>query len=222
MITPYDWQEGIGNRAQYVETRLSQGVPVVGVSLEQGVLLTTLRKNTPKLYEIYDRIGFGAIGLQSDIEAIRVAAVDFAHREGYGRSEADVTGHRVVTALTAPLKRAFGEFNSSPFVIRGIFAEVGETAAEDHFFLFEYDGDFTPQPCNGVVAGTEAVGDAICARMSEVSATSKPDVAAKAVMQIIRDSLSEAQSAIEGLSPEAILIERGDHRENRFRTVEVP
>ena len=28
MLTPYDWQEGIGNRAQYIEGKLAQGAPV--------------------------------------------------------------------------------------------------------------------------------------------------------------------------------------------------
>ena len=111
MLTPYDWQEGIGNRAQYVESRLEQGAPILALSTEAGIVVFTYRRQTPKIFEIYDRIVFSAIGQQSDVEAIRIAAVEFAHREGFSRSEDDVTISRLVSAVSAPIKQAFGSFN---------------------------------------------------------------------------------------------------------------
>src|SRR3569832_2774998 len=101
MFTPYDWQEGIGNRAQYIEAKLAQGAPVVAVSLEDGILVFTYRRQARKIYEVYDRLIFAGIGQQSDVEALRMAAVDFASQEGYNRSEQDVTIQRVATALSA-------------------------------------------------------------------------------------------------------------------------
>jgi proteasome alpha subunit len=86
MITPYDWQEGIGNRAQYIEGKLAAGAPVVALAVADGILLVTYKRQTRKLFEVYDRLTFAAIGQQSDVEAIRIAAVDFASREGYQRS----------------------------------------------------------------------------------------------------------------------------------------
>ncbi len=71
MQTPYDWQEAIGQRAQYVATRLKSGVPVVGLSVQEGVLAMTMRRNAPKLYEVYDRLMMGVIGQQSDVEQLR-------------------------------------------------------------------------------------------------------------------------------------------------------
>ena len=98
MFTPYDWQEGIGNRASYIEGKLSQGAPVLAVSLDAGILVLTYRRMSRKVYELYDRLVFGAIGQQSDIEALRTAALEFAHSEGYNRSEQDVTRWtRVIT-----------------------------------------------------------------------------------------------------------------------------
>ncbi len=41
MLTPYDWQEGIGNRAQYIEGKLAQGSPVLAISRPEGVLFFT-------------------------------------------------------------------------------------------------------------------------------------------------------------------------------------
>src|SRR6476661_1608987 len=113
MLTPYDWQEGIGNRAQYIEGKLAQGSPVLALSRPEGILFFTYRRQTRKIYEIYDRLILAGIGQQSDVDAIRNAALEFASREGFQRSEEDVTIQRVVNALSAPLKRAFGDFGSA-------------------------------------------------------------------------------------------------------------
>lgn len=72
-----------------------------------------------------------------------MAAIDFAHQEGFQRSEEDVTIQRIVMAMSQPLKRAFGDFNSAPFVARALFAEVGDAAAEDKYYILDYDGDFS-------------------------------------------------------------------------------
>src|SRR2546423_11440604 len=123
MLTPYDWQEGIGHRAQYVENKLEQGSPVLALSIKEGILLVTYRRNARKIFEIYDRLAFAAVGQQSDIESLRVAAVDFAHQEGFNRSEQDVTIQRVVTALSGAGEKTFCEFSNSPVVVGARFAE---------------------------------------------------------------------------------------------------
>src|SRR5580700_2953899 len=133
MLTPYDWQEGIGNRAQYIEGKLVSGSPVLAVSLPDGILLYTFRRQARKIYEIYDRLVFAGVGQQSDVEALRMSALEFASREGYNRSDEDVTIQRVATAMSAPLKRAFSDFSTSPLVARSLFGEVGSTLEEDLF-----------------------------------------------------------------------------------------
>ena len=125
MYTPYDWQEGIGNRAQYIEGKLAAGSPVLAVSLPEGILVYTFRRQARKIFEIYDRLIFAAVGQQSDVESIRGSALDFASREGYNRSEEDVTIQRVATGISVPIKKAFGDFGTAPLVVRCLFAEVG-------------------------------------------------------------------------------------------------
>src|SRR5580692_6290588 len=153
MITPYDWQEGIGNRAQYIEGRLATGSPVLAISLEAGILVFTYRRQARKIYEIYDRLIFAGIGQQSDVEAVRVAALEFASKEGFSRSEEDVTIQRVATAMSGPLKKAFSDFSSSPVVARSLFGEVGPTVAEDLYYVLDYDGDYTTSRNYAIVSG---------------------------------------------------------------------
>lgn len=154
-LTPYDWNQSIQTRTEYVEQRLRDGSPVVGLSIPEGVLLLSLHRAPRKIYEIYDRLVFGGIGNQSDVETMRNAAIDFAHREGFQRSPDDVTAHRLVGSVLSPaLKRAFADPFTAPFVFRGLFAEVGEREEDDQFYALAFDGEFKSETRYSVVAGS--------------------------------------------------------------------
>lgn len=220
MFTPYDWQEGIGNRAQYIEGKLAQGVPVLAVSLADGILIFTYRRQSKKIYEVYDRLVFAAIGQQSDVESLRVAAVDFAHQEGYNRSEEDVTIQRVATAMSAPLKKAFADFSSAPLVARTLFAEVNETVEEDIYYTLDYDGDYALSRGSAILAGSEVQDLAFEGKLEPVKGL-KPDKAVEALRDIWQSGMESEERPLKellaGLTAEAVLVERSDLHENRFR-----
>ncbi|MBZ0213282.1 MAG: hypothetical protein K8H99_05730 [Nitrospirae bacterium] len=210
MLTPFDWQEGVGHRAGYVEAKLAHGAPVLAASCREGVAIFTRRKQRDKVFEIYDRLAFSAIGQQSDIEALRVAAVEYAHREGYRGSEEDVTIQRVVAAISGPVKSAFGNFGSSPFVVRSLFAEVGETPDDDRFFVLDYDGDFTEHNGSAWVGPTHE-GEPFAAQPDESFES------ALARMRAAWDAMTtEDTEAPQGLSDEAVLLSRDPTRLARF------
>ncbi|RYG33157.1 hypothetical protein EON81_18905 [bacterium] len=217
MLTPYDWQEGIGNRAQYIEGKLAQGAPILAVSLQSGILVFTFRRRARKIYEIYDRLIFAGLGQQSDVEAVRLAALEFASREGFQRSEADVTIQRVATAMSAPLKKAFGDFGSSPLVARSLFAEVGETPDEDLYYILDYDGDFAPAHHHAAVAGTLEAGARLDEALKSVDGSLSPEDAMTRLQEIWRSLETEGDHREEDLSPEGVLLERAGGRVNRFR-----
>jgi proteasome alpha subunit len=223
MLTPYDWQEGIGNRAQYIEAKLEQGAPVIAVSIDAGILFYTLKRQGRKIFEIYDRLIFSGIGQQSDVEAVRVAALEFASREAFARSDDDVTIQRVATAVSTPLKRAFNDFNSAPFVVRGLFAEVGDAPSKDEYYAIDYDGEYTVNFGFGVVAGTNAVVESVLPRLKSLNPSASVDEALASLEEIYtaetrREGVSDADRWT-GSSPQAVLLERTNVREDRFRIV---
>ena len=67
MQTPYDWQEAIAHRAEFIEDRLSQGTPALAVSIDAGVLFYTYKRQARKLFEIYDHLAMAGIGQQSAV-----------------------------------------------------------------------------------------------------------------------------------------------------------
>ncbi len=222
MITPYDWQEGIGHRSSYVESRLKSGTPVIMLSLEAGILAFTVRRHARKLFEIYDRLMMGAIGQQSDVEQIRVAAIEFTHQEGYQRSEDDVTIQRVVNVLSQPLKRAFSDFNTSPFVMQGLFAEVALTREEDAMYLLDYDGDFSVLQDRSYLAGDSEVGERIHTALKELDLKKMtPEAAVEALKTVWSVALSPEEKKsfadlTKNLTLEAALLSRSPTGEKHF------
>jgi proteasome alpha subunit len=161
VFNPFDYNEATRHRRDSVEDRLREGSPVVGISFDKGLLLLTVRRTQRKVFEVYDRLIYSAIGNQSDIEAIRVGAIDVAHKEGYDRSPDDVTIQRIVGfALSPPLKRLFGDtWNAQPAVIRALFGELGKTPEDDLFFVLNYDGEYSQYQGFAVVAGSQEAED---------------------------------------------------------------
>lgn len=162
MYSPYDFNQSIAHRAEYVEERLKGGAPVVGISYDKGVLLFTVKRTQRKIFEIYDQLMYSAIGNQADVEAVRLAAIDFAHAEGFQRSPDDVSIQRLVGfAISPPLKRSFGDPLSTPNVLRAIFVEMGKRPEKDVFFILNYDGEFSTHSHFAIVAGRDVSEDAM-------------------------------------------------------------
>ena len=162
MYTPYDFNEAVSRRTEFIQDKLSSGSPVAGLAVAEGMMLFSLRHTQRKIYEIYDRQMFAAIGNQSDIETIRLSAIQIAHQEGFERSPDDVTIHRLVGfALSPSLKKAFGDQLSVPWVVRAVFAELGRTVEADSFVTLNYDGEYQVLRQFAAAAGSFAAEEAM-------------------------------------------------------------
>ncbi|ARU41844.1 hypothetical protein CCB80_12125 [Armatimonadetes bacterium Uphvl-Ar1] len=206
MVTPYDWQENIGHRARYVESRLEGGIPVAVASIPDGILMATFRYQSSKIFEVYDRIAYSAIGIQSDIEAVRVAAVEFCHQEGYRRSEDDVTIQRVATHLSQPIKRAFGDMQSSPMVVRSLFAELGDSIEHDKVFMIDYDGDYRVWRDKFFLAGSDEAVKAMVDAVAGVdfAVAKQEDALAQLREAVVKGMDPDGSKAKAGELPELI------------------
>jgi proteasome alpha subunit len=155
---PYRWVEAVGNRRQYLDEQFKQGSPVVVLTYDGGILLTTVSKGTPKLYEIYDRLALGGMGHPTDLEKLRFSLLEMAHVEGFNRSPSDVTGSRLVKYGIAPvIKQAFEEVYKAPFIVRILVAELGQKQEKDALLTINYDGTFEEMTGHAVLAATTAI-----------------------------------------------------------------
>ena len=138
---PYRWVEAIANRREYIETQIAGGSPIVALTYRDGIVLLTLSRERQKLFEIYDRIGMGAIGHPGDIERLRMAAIELTSTEGFARASLDVSLRRLANySLSPALKAAFEQVYGAPYLARLLFAELGRGDAPNLFLRLDYDG----------------------------------------------------------------------------------
>ncbi|MDQ6656246.1 MAG: hypothetical protein M3Y80_10585 [Verrucomicrobiota bacterium] len=200
---PYRWVEAVANRREYVETQLAGGTPIAAVGCREGILFVTVGQTRQKLFEIYDRIGMGAIGHPADIERLRLAAIELASTEGFTRSAADVSLRRLAFYSLSPvLKTAFEQVYGAPYLARMVFAELGARPEDDLFLRIDYDGVISgtsshssgaSQPAFAVVSGTRASTELMESFLQE---NHKPDAALTVALNAALDALTIGSMAL--------------------------
>lgn len=149
---PYRWLEAIGNRREYIREQMKGGTPVFAVSRPEGILLLGVGQGRSKVFEIYDRHAFAALGHPVDIEKLRQGAIEAAHLEGFNRSSKDVTLRRLISfALSTMLKNSFEQIFAPPFIVESVWAELGDTPKQDVLVRVHHDGNHFYET-SGVVA----------------------------------------------------------------------
>src|SRR3712207_2990272 len=94
------------DRSEYARKGIARGRSAVVMSYEGGVLFVA--ENTTalrKVSEIYDRIGFAAVGRYNEFENLRAAGVRLADLRGYSYDRRDVTGRALANAYAQTLDR---------------------------------------------------------------------------------------------------------------------
>jgi proteasome alpha subunit len=153
---PYRWLEAINNRREYIRDQIKGGTPVFALSRPEGILLLGVGQGHSKVFEIYDRHAFGALGHPVDIERVRQAAIEAAHLEGFHRSSKDVTLRRLISfSLSQTLKTNFEQIFSPPMMVESIFAELGDAPAGDALVRVHYDGNHHYESSGVLVAHTD-------------------------------------------------------------------
>src|SRR5215204_2442939 len=120
------------DRSEYARKGISRGRSVAVLTYADGILLIAENPSATlhKVSELYDRIGFAAVGRYSEFESLRVAGVRLADVRGYSYNRRDVTGRVIANAYAQTLGAIFAE-QMKPFEVELCVAEVGESADDD-------------------------------------------------------------------------------------------
>jgi proteasome alpha subunit len=135
------------DRSEYARKGISRGRSVVVLSYEGGVLFVAenTSKALHKVSEIYDRIGFAAVGRYPEFENLRAAGVRMADLRGYSYARHDVTARALANAYAQTLGVIFTE-QSKPFEVEICVAQVGAAPEQDELYRLTYDGSVTDEP----------------------------------------------------------------------------
>ncbi len=143
------------DRSELARKGIARGRSVVVLTFTGGVLFVAENRSTAlnKVSEIYDRIGFAAVGRYNEIETLRNAGIRMADVRGYTYDRRDVTGRMLANSYAQLLGSSFVE-QQKPFEVELCLAEVGATADRDQLYRNTYDGSITDEPQYVVMGGT--------------------------------------------------------------------
>jgi proteasome alpha subunit len=98
-----------------------------------------------KISEIYDRIGFAAVGRYPEFETLRKAGITYADVAGYQFDRRDVTARGIAIYYAQNLGTIFTE-SLKPFEVEIVVAEVGTRPEADQIYRITFDGSVNDEP----------------------------------------------------------------------------
>jgi proteasome alpha subunit len=188
------------DRSELARKGIARGRSVVVLTYTGGVLFVAENHSTAlhKVSEIYDRIGFAAVGRYNEFENLRTGGIRLADVRGYSYDRRDVTGRWLANAYAQALGNSFTE-QQKPFEVELCVAEVGAEAGADQLYRITYDGSITDEPQFVVMGGTTEpisaklketyrsgleLGEAIAIAVEGLQAGSAPNGGASEVLSV--------------------------------------
>ncbi|MEV5691163.1 proteasome subunit alpha [Micromonospora globbae] len=167
------------DRSELARKGIARGRSAVVLSYEGGVLFVAenLSSALHKVSEIYDRIGFAAVGRYNEFENLRRAGVRMADLNGLSYDRRDVTGRALANAFAQTLGAIFTE-QSKPFEVEICVAEVGATPDDDELYRLTYDGSVNDEP------GRMAMGGQAEAITGVLKSEHRPDMSLGEAVQV--------------------------------------
>jgi proteasome alpha subunit len=150
-------------RSELARKGIARGRSVTVLTYADGVLFVAENHSSSlhKISEIYDRIGFAAVGRYNEFENLRVAGIRHADLRGYSNDRRDVNGRSLANAYAQTLGTIFTE-QVKPYEVELCVAEVGVTAADDQLYRITYDGSIYDEEGYVVMGGqTEPISTAM-------------------------------------------------------------
>ncbi|WP_436970977.1 proteasome subunit alpha [Micromonospora coxensis] len=167
------------DRSELARKGVARGRSAVVLSYSGGVLFVAenLSSALHKVSEIYDRIGFAAVGRYNEFENLRRAGVRMADLNGLSYDRRDVTGRALANAFAQTLGAIFTE-QSKPFEVEICVAQVGATSEEDELYRITYDGSVNDEP------GRMAMGGQAEAITNVLKSDHRPDMTLSEAVQV--------------------------------------
>jgi proteasome alpha subunit len=143
------------DRSELARKGISRGRSVVSLTYTGGVLFVAENRSKAlnKVSEIYDRIGFAAVGRYNEFDALRTAGIRAADYRGYAYDRRDVTVRMLANMYAQVLGASFVE-QQKPYEVELCVAGVGESSDGDQLYRITYDGSITDEPQFVVMGGT--------------------------------------------------------------------
>ncbi|MGE2736902.1 proteasome subunit alpha [Mycolicibacterium vaccae] len=150
-------EQAMRERSELARKGIARGRSVVVLAYADGVLFVAENpsRSLQKVSELYDRVGFAAVGRFNEFNNLRSGGIRFADTQGYAYSRRDVTGRQLANVYAQTLGTIFTE-QAKPYEVELCVAEVahyGETKPPE-LYRITYDGSIADEPHFVVMGGT--------------------------------------------------------------------
>ncbi|HEY3690829.1 MAG: proteasome alpha subunit [Pseudonocardiales bacterium] len=209
------------DRSELARKGIARGRGVVVLSYSRGVLFVAENLSTAlhKVSEIYDRIGFAAVGRYNEYENLRQAGIRHADVRGYSYDRRDVTGRALANAYAQTLGTIFSE-QHKPFEVELCVAEVGANPDSDQLYHLTYDGSIGDEPDFVVMGGqADVISTALKESFRQEMDTAEAVAAAVAALSSVSTSVNGAGTRTLGVGQlEVAVLDRSRPR-RAFRRI---
>jgi proteasome alpha subunit len=150
-------EQAMRERSELARKGIARGRSVIALAYADGVLFVAENpsRSLQKVSELYDRVGFAAVGRFNEFNNLRSGGIRFADTQGYAYSRRDVTGRQLANVYAQTLGTIFTE-QAKPYEVELCVAEVahhGETKPPE-LYRITYDGSIADEPHFVVMGGT--------------------------------------------------------------------
>jgi proteasome alpha subunit len=150
-------EQAMRERSELARKGIARGRSVVALGYAGGVLFVAENpsRSLQKVSELYDRVGFAAVGRFNEFDNLRRGGIQFADTRGYAYARRDVTGRQLANVYAQTLGTIFTE-QAKPYEVELCVAEVahfGETKPPE-LYRITYDGSINDEPEFVVMGGT--------------------------------------------------------------------
>ena len=208
------------DKADFARKGIARGRAVVVAQYAGGIVFVAENPSRAlhKISEIYDRIGFAAVGKYNEFENLRVAGIRLADLRGYSYDRGDVTGRSLANAYAQTLGAIFTE-TTKPYEVEIVVAEVGANEQSDQIYRLTFDGSVADE--HGYVAmGGSA--DAIAGALSATwRAGQDLTVSLKQAVHALGEHGTEETRTLGASDLEVAILDRNRPRRT-FRRIEGP
>ncbi|MGN5240261.1 proteasome subunit alpha [Rhodococcus sp. SJ-3] len=158
MTLPYyaSAEQIMRDRSELARKGIARGRSVIALIYADGVVFVAENpsKALHKISELYDRLGFAAVGKYNEFEALRRSGIMRADMLGYSYDRRDVTGRSLANAYAQTLGTIFTD-QPKPYEVEICVAEVGQAGdtASAQLYRITYDGSIVDEPQFVVMGG---------------------------------------------------------------------
>ena len=142
------------DKADFARKGIAKGKSVILIQSKDGIIFVAENpsKALHKVSEIYDRIGFAAVGKYNEFENLRVSGIRFADLRGYAYDRSDVSARSLANAYAQTMGTVFTEA-MKPLEVEIIVAEIGEKIEQDEIFRLTFDGSVVEEKAFIAIGG---------------------------------------------------------------------